>query len=337
MGVNWATALTIGGPDVTATSDGGRASEVTVCYRVIAFNAQSDSPPSNVDCTAPPAAPSGLAATVVDYQTIDLAWTDNSGVEDGYEVRRASQTEPWGAVADLPPNSRSYRDVVTSDATYWYMIRAKKDGGYSNSSNFVRAVVASTPPAAPSGVDARPANSTIVVLNWGDNSSNEEGFRIERSTDAGASWDVAGTTDVSITWFYDGARTSEQQVCYRVVAFNAAGASPSSNIDCTAPPAAPDNLVATPVDGPAIVLTWTNHSTAADGYEVQRLFCYQDYYGWPVCDYAAIATLGPDATTYTDTGLNFSESYTYRVFALKDGGSSDPSNEAGATTQAPPE
>ncbi len=337
LGSTWATALTIYGQNVTATNDGGRASEVIVCYRVIAFNAQSDSPPSNMDCTAPPAAPSGLAATVVDYQTIDLAWTDNSGVEDGYEVRRASQSEPWGPVADLPPNSRSYRDVVTSDATYWYMIRAKKDGGYSNSSNFVRAVVASTPPAAPSIADARPASSTSVSLSWVDNSSNEAGFRIERSTDAGGSWEVAGTTDISITWFWEGGRASEQQVCYRVVAFNAAGDSPSSTIDCTTPPAAPDNLVATAIDGPAIVLTWTNHSAVADGYEVQRLFCYQDYYGWTICDYYSLVTLEPGATSYTDTGLNFSESYSYRVFALKDGGSSDPSNEAGATTNAPPE
>ena len=337
LGANWATVWTIYGQNVTATSDGGRASDVTVCYRVIAFNAQSDSPPSNVDCTAPPAAPSGLAATVVDYQTIDLAWTDNSGVEDGYQVLRASENTAWGPVADLPANSSSYRDVVTSDATYWYMIRAKKDGGYSNSSNFVRAVVARTPPTAPSGVDARPANSTIVVVGWGDNSTNEAGFRIERSTDAGASWGGAGTTDISITWFYDGARTSEQEVCYRVVAFNAAGDSPSSNVDCTTPPAAPDNLVATAVDGPAIVLTWTNHSAVADGYEVQRLFCYQDYYGWTICDYYTLVTLGPGTTSYTDTGLNFSESYSYRVFALKDGGSSDLSNEASATTNAPPE
>ena len=337
LGANWATALTIYGQNVTATSDGGRASDVTVCYRVIAFNAQSDSPPSNVDCTAPPVAPSGLAATVVDYQTIDLAWTDNSGVEDGYEVRRAREGESWGPVADLPPNSSSYRDVVTTDATYWYMIRAKKDGGYSNSSNVVRVVVASTPPAAPPDMGAKPASSTMVIVGWVDNSSNEEGFRIERGPTATGPWEVAGTTGVSTTWFYDGGRTSEQQVCYRVVAFNAAGESPSLNTDCTAPPAAPTDLVATAVASDAIDLTWTNNMGVRDGYQVQRQFCYYDYYGWWVCEYFEIATLGPDASSYRDAGLNPSESYTYRVFALKDGGSSDPSNEASATTPAPPE
>jgi hypothetical protein len=331
----WLTVWTIYGQNVTTTADYVPTSERQVCYRVVAFNTFGNSPPSNADCTTPPAAPSGLTATVVDYQTVNLAWTDNSAVEDGYEVQRALQGESWGTVADLPANTKSYRDVVASDATYWYMIRAKKDGGYSYSSNAVMVVVATVPPAAPSGVDATPAGSTTVGVSWSDNSSSEEGFRVERSRDGGASWQVAGTTGISIAWFWDSGLAGEQQVCYRVVAFNATGGSPSSATDCTAPPAAPTDLVATAVASDAIDLTWTNNFGVRDGYEVQRVFCYQDYYGWWICDYFSIATLGADAASYHDAGLNPSESYTYRVLARKDGGVSDPSNEASATTNAP--
>ena len=334
LGTTWTTVVTIYGTNATSATDYWPTSEQQLCYRVIASNANGDSPPSNTDCTAPPAAPSGLTATVVDSKTVDLAWIDNSTVEDGYEVRRAREGEDWSSVADLPPNSKTYRDVVTSDAAYWYMIRAKKDGGFSNSSNAVRVVVASMPPAAPSGVAARPEGSTVVAVSWSDNSSNEEGFRVERSTDGEASWQVAGTTGISITWLQDADRVSERQVCYRVVAFNATGNSPSLNPACTAPPAAPANLVATPVASDAIDLTWTNNLGVRTGYEVQRVFCYQDYYGWWICDYSPIATLGADATTYHDVGLNPSESYTYRVLALRDGGYSDPSNEYSATTYA---
>src|SRR3989440_414476 len=266
------------GANVTSWSDGQRAPEQQMCYRVVALRRNNASNPSNSDCTTPPAAPiglaatrvdeqtvqlawtdksaaedgyevqratsevglyiavadlaadatsyrqtglspsaywyrvrakrdggfgdfsnlafaphpgvplapSGLTATVVDSKTVDLTWTDNSTVEDGYEVRRAREGEDWSSVADLPPNSKTYRDVVTSDAAYWYMIRAKKDGGFSNSSNAVRVVVASMPPAAPSGVAARPEGSTVVAVSWSDNSSNEEGFRVERSTDGEA-------------------------------------------------------------------------------------------------------------------------------------------------------
>ena len=136
-----------------------------------------------------------------------------------------------------------------------------------------------------------------------------------------------------MTWFQDAGRASEQQVCYRVVAFNVTGGSPSLS-RCTAPPAAPTNLVATPVASDAIDLTWTNNSGVSDHYEVQRVFCYQDYYGWWICDYSLIATLGADAVSYHDAGLNPSEYYTYRVLAVRDFGYSDPSNEASATTYA---
>ena len=92
------------GTNATSATDYWPTSEQQLCYRVIASNANGDSPPSNTDCTAPPAAPSGLTATVVDSKTVDLAWIDNSTVEDGYEVRRAREGEDWSSVADLPPN-----------------------------------------------------------------------------------------------------------------------------------------------------------------------------------------------------------------------------------------
>lgn len=327
----WVTIWTMYGQNLTGTSNYGLTSELQVCYRVIAFNDLGDSPPSNPDCTTPPAAPSALTAKALDYQTVDLAWADNSATEDGYEVERARQNESWAAVADLPPNSKTYRDVATSDATYWYRVRAKKDGGFSNFSNSVQVTLASVPPAAPSGLDARPASSTIAVMTWSDNSSNEEGFRIERGPTGTGPWEVAGTTGVSITWFYDAGRTSEREVCYRAVAFNAAGESPS-NTDCTTPPAGPTNLTATRVEG-AVELRWEDNSAVEDGYQVWRSYWYCDpdpYYGGCYEVQEPIVTLGPNVTSYSDT-IYWSDSSAYFVVALKDGGSSDESNWASPT------
>jgi hypothetical protein len=104
-------------PDATGTTDFGRASEREVCYRVIAFNAQGNSTPSNVDCTTPPAPPTNVTATAVDSRTVDLSWTDNSGVEDGYEVLRSTDAMSFGTVASLPANSATYRDGVSENMT----------------------------------------------------------------------------------------------------------------------------------------------------------------------------------------------------------------------------
>ena len=326
-GVTWITALTVG-PNVTTVRDYDfQTAEQPVCYRVIAFNAPGDSPPSNVDCTAQPAAPSDLTGTGASGPAIDLSWKDNSALEDGFEVERFGS----GVIATLPANTTSYRDAgVSPDVTYTYVVRATKDGGSSPNSNSVQVVVATVPPAAPSGADAYPGSSTVASVTWVDNATNEAGFRVERSTDGGASWVVAGTSGINQSWFNDFERPSEQQLCYRVIAFNNAGDSPPSNMDCTTLPAAPTNLVATPVESGTIELTWTDNSGVEDGYDVEKLINYCDYDGC-YSYWASIATLGPNATSYRDTGLSPGEFATYFVQALKDGGSSDQSNQASAT------
>src|SRR3989442_6136348 len=78
-----------------------------------------------------------------------------------------------------------------------------------------------------SATNAVPSNSNTVVVTWTDNSANEDGFRVERSPDGGTSWAPASTTSANVTSLTDGGRSSEQQVCYHVIAFNAGGDSRS--------------------------------------------------------------------------------------------------------------
>jgi len=75
--------------------------------------------------------------------------------------------------------------------------------------------------------------------------------------------------------------------------------------------------------GEVIDLGWADNSGVEDGYEVQRQFC-----GYHGCGYGTIATLGPNATSYSDWDVLPGNTYTYRVVALKEDGRSDPSNEA---------
>ena len=95
-------------------------------------------------CTTPPAAPTDLVASSADGAAIDLVWTDNSNVEDGYQVWRLFNDcgyyyycyPYWAPLADLPANATSYRDVgLNAGEVYYYFVIAVKDGGYSSSSN----------------------------------------------------------------------------------------------------------------------------------------------------------------------------------------------------------
>jgi len=299
------------------------------CYRVFALNSFGPSEPSNVDCATVPIAPTDLIATALADGSVNLTWADISAVEDGYEVQRASEgAGGMSVIATLPANTTAYRDAGVADGAYGYAVRATKDGGTSAGSNFVQVVVATRPPNAPTNVDAAPAASTVVTVTWVDLAINEEGSRVERSTDGGTSWVAAGTLGWYLLspWFSDEARSAEQQVCYRVITFNPMGDSPPSNMDCTTPPAGPTGFTATAVGSDAVDFAWTDNSAFEDGYQILI-----DYgYGY----WEAIAGVGANTTSFRLEGDPYAQYQTYYAVATKDGGFSDWSNPASATTPA---
>ncbi|HET8713803.1 MAG TPA: fibronectin type III domain-containing protein, partial [Gemmatimonadales bacterium] len=336
----WTNLATLG-PNVLSFDDwAAPAPELRACYRVVAFNSYGDSPWSNIACTARPAPPSALSATVLGHD-VDLTWTDNSSLEDGYEVQR--WTEDFGAgvitlVAQLPANTTTYRDVGLPDGKYWYQVRAMKDGRATGSSNNADVTILTGPPATPISVVALASSSTMAAVLWTDNSTNEDGFRIDRSTDGGGTWAAAGYGNVPY-WsssgdFRDEGQPSEQELCYRVIAFNSLGESAPSNSSCTMLPLGPTGLTATGISPQTIELTWTDNSAVEDGYEVQALYYYCEYDEWGQCiptPYrTSIATLSSNATRFQHTGLTSGESWTYRVVALRGSGRSDVSNEVSA-------
>jgi len=332
----WEPAATTAG-SARSYLDTERQNETLACYHVVALYTGGESEASNVDCTTPPAAPTNLVAAPA-TDAVSLTWRDNSGVEDKYEVQRAADGVSFIFVAILPPNSTSYRDAdVTPTQTYSYRVRVGKDGGASDNSNTVIVTVpAPDLPNAPSGTEVVPVRNEYSVdpynssvrVSWTDNSTNEDGFRVERASAAAGPWTQAATMPANTTlWYLSAAR--EQQVCVRIIAFSAAGASLPAAPDCTTPPANPTKLVAKAADGQSIALTWTDNSAAEDGYKLSRL----DAAG----AWTDIATLAANAVSYRDASVTTDITYTYRVQALKDGGFSDYSNESSAViSTAPP-
>jgi hypothetical protein len=97
------------------------------------------------------------------------------------------------------------------------------------------------------------------------------------------------------------------------------------------PPGAPSGLAATSKSAGRIVLAWTDGSANEDGFRVERCRGVMNV----TCadaGYAPIAQVGPDVTTYTDTGLAAVTAYSYRVRAFNRAGNSPYSNSATAVT-----
>jgi hypothetical protein len=91
------------------------------------------------------------------------------------------------------------------------------------------------------------------------------------------------------------------------------------------PPAAPSSLTASALSSSQIALAWSDNSDNELGFRVER------FEGglW-----SEAGTVPADAAAFTDSGLQPATAYTYRVSAYNGSGSSAPSNEATATTDA---
>jgi titin len=118
---------------------------------------------------------------------------------------------------------------VVNGTTYFYVVSALNAIGESADSTQASATPsAPTIPAAPSNLTLAANGKKKIRLNWVDNSSNETGFKIERSTD-GVNFAEIATLGANIVTYQNTGLTSGVRYYYRLRATNAAGDSAYSN------------------------------------------------------------------------------------------------------------
>ncbi len=186
-------------------------------------------------------------------------------------------------------------------------------------------------PSQPGALAASAASSTQINLTWTDNSGNELGFKVERSMSASGPWTVVATTPANATAYSNTALVPATTHFYRVRATNGIGDSPctstASATTLDAVPAPPSGLSAAAVSSTQINLAWTDNCTRETGFKVERATSASG-------PWTLIATVGANATAYSNTGLTASTSYHYRVCAANAAGDSPHTNTANATTPA---
>jgi hypothetical protein len=339
---NFAQIATVG-VNATTYSDTGLAANTSYSYRVRAYNAGGDSAYSNTasattQAITPPSAPSNLTATAVSSSQIDLSWTDNANNEDGFKIERCTGAgcSNFAQITTVGANVTTYSDTgLTASTSYSYRVRANNTGGDSAYSNTASATTqaAATPPAAPSSLTATAVSSSQINLAWTDNANNEDGFKIERCTGAGCSnFAQIATVGANVTTYSNTGLTANTSYSYRVRANNAGGDSAYSNTAsattqaAATPPAAPSGLTATAVSSNQINLAWTDNANNEDGFKIERCT------GNGCTNFVQIAQIGPNTTTYSNTGLSARTIYRYRVRAYNAAGNSAYSNSAKAKT-----
>jgi transcriptional regulator CtsR len=282
-----------------------------------------------------PVSPSGLIAGAISSSQINLSWTDNSGNETGFKIeRKTGAGGTYLQIASTGANIAAYSDTgLTAGTTYYYRVRAYNSNGDSAYSNEVNAATLASPPTSPSGLIAAAISSSQINLSWTDNSGNETGFKIERKTGSGGTYQQVATAGANITAYSDTGLTAGTTYYYRVRAYNANGDSAYSNeanaATLASPPTSPSGLTAAAISSSQINLSWTDNSGNETGFKIERKTGSGG-------TYQQVATAGANITAYSDTGLTAGTTYYYRVRAYNANGDSAYSNEANAATLAFP-
>jgi hypothetical protein len=190
-----------------------------------------------------------------------------------------------------------------------------------------------TPPVAPSNLFVTGISDTQINLAWTDSSDNEAGFKIERCTGFGCSdFNEIAAVGANVTNYSNTGLSASTTYTYRVCAYNSVGnsgysdATSATTLAAPTLPAAPSNLTATLVSRRQIDLTWDDNSGNEAGFRIER--CR----GSACTNFAQIATVGQNVTTYRNTGLRRRTTYKYRVRAYNKVGNSTYSNTATAKT-----
>lgn len=172
--------------------------------------------------------PSALSGAVLSASSIALNWTNNAASVTGFKIeRKTGASGTYSQIGTTGAQVTTYTDAGLSEGElYTYRVRAYNAVGNSSYSNEAGAT---TLLAAPSGLSALFASMTQFNLNWKDNSSHEQGFKIERKTGTSGAYSQIGTTGAGVTTYEDKTLTSGATYYYRVRAYNADGDSGYSN------------------------------------------------------------------------------------------------------------
>ncbi len=183
-----------------------------------------------------------------------------------------------------------------------------------------------TSPNAPTNLAAIAKSSTQIMISWKDNSSNEDGFRIERmmgNCSSANSWTQVLAAKPANSTFHTFSNLSPATTyAFRIRAYNAYGNSAYSNcvsVKTGSPgtPPGPGNLKAVSASASKVNLTWKDNSSDETGFKIYRK---AGAGAW-----AQLAVVPANSTRFSDMEADNNHStttYQYNVRAYNSAGNS---------------
>ena len=174
-----------------------------------------------------PGTPADLAAIAVSPSQIDLTWRDIADDETSYEIERSPlMNSAYSMIAVLDAGSESYTDIgLNVNTAYFYKVRAAKPTIYSAYSNIAVDTTFDSLAHVATDLIATAISPSKVEVTWTDNSSNEIGFIVDRSTTDNSSYNTIDTVVANVLGYDDRGLLPGVIYYYKVAPYSTVGTS----------------------------------------------------------------------------------------------------------------
>ena len=342
-GSTWTVAVANTASNLTNYTVNGLTNGTTYQFRVSGIISSGAGAASTAVTVLPygaPTAPTGVTVTAGD-SLLDISWTapgsNNGNAITGYTVEISSDGGATFTVAATVTTTSTQITGLTNGNGYVVRVIATNAAGNGLASSTVSGTPF-TSPASPTSLAAI-GGTNEVTLSWvaptSTGGSTLIGYRIERSSNGGASWTtVVGNTGTNATAFTVGNLNAGVLYSFRVAAVTAGGAGSFSTVATASPvglPTAPTAITAT-AGASSVTVAWqaptSNGGNTVTAYVVER--SADGGVTWTTL------TSSVTALTYTATGLTNGTTYAFRVSAVSSSGAGISSSPASAIPYGAP-
>jgi fibronectin type 3 domain-containing protein len=183
------------------------------------------------------------------------------------------------------------------------------------------------PPNAPILLAVLDYGQTYANMNWSDQSTDEDGFRVEKKQ-AGGEWQTAGLVGANEVNYNAAGLTPGTEYSFRVFAYNEGGDSGPTNVQTITThennqPSAPTLVQGNATSTTSILLTWQKQGEP-DSFRVERKTSSSDF--------SEVIRVAADIEEFENTGLTPNTTYIYRVGAKNEAGTAWSSESDPVTT-----
>jgi uncharacterized protein (TIGR02145 family) len=286
---------------------------------LLVFNSCDELEPVNPADPAYTLKPPTLVSTqaITDIQ-IDLAWQDNDEHTEEFVIQRKSDSTQYINVTIVNKEVLIYSDTTcVLDTKYNYVILSKVE---ANTSNYSNAYTCNTSFPPPTDIMVTPASEVATHISWTDNSTYEDGYRVER--DSGSGFEPVTDLIANSTEYTDNGLEYGIDYTYRVAGFTVNNSSEwNTSIAMNTQLTAPTNLVTEAFSNTEIELNWSDNCNNEIGYKIEREYWDEpsDYHS----GFVEIADLDADVTHYIDTNVYYNVKFIYRIVGYAEDDMSD--------------